>query len=588
MMSVHYHFIIACFISEALFVILHRKSSNIRQLFGLVLIPVSLYFFTYKNSLLPSWNGFEVYATSIICTIGTLFLCTLTFEENQTKKQKKALTIAFAVLSFLLIVFSYGIPWLIKAFPLDNPDAVLFTLLQNKTGTESFVWDMVWKNVLGPTLFTYVPISIVLFLLALVVWFSKKKWCFSFFRIRTSLDAGLNIWVPLRQLSTLFLVCSLVVFCVVVPRLVPPLYRLCGAYFESNKRCDSQLYLNEYVFPDSVSIEFPQRKRNLIYIMMESMETNFKDYTPEINRLSEENVSFLPGGVDLALTNWTMAAQVSKFCAIPLNPYGLENSDFIYSFFPHVKCLMDVLAENDYNQVYVQGSDGTFSSKRAFWNQHKVKKFHDLPYYKKNGVVEKKNEIFWGVTDKTLYRLIKKELNEVSGDSSKPFALYAITVDTHFPDGYLSEGCATSETESSQYPSALRCASSQLDSFLKWAESQSWYENTVIVVVGDHTWPTFNELLNLPQDSPLYWVNFFVNAHLPSVNSKRDFSSFDMFPTVLEAMDVDIDGHRLGLGTSLFSTKKTLLERMPKKRLDSMLCEKSYQYDYFMYGGKFY
>jgi len=107
-----------------------------------------------------------------------------------------------------------------------------------------------------------------------------------------SLDSGSSVWVPLRQLSTLFFVCFLVVFFVVVPKLVSPLYKLCEAYFESNKRSNSQLYLNEYVFPDSVSIEFSERKRNLIYIMMESMETNFKDYTPEINRLSKENISF--------------------------------------------------------------------------------------------------------------------------------------------------------------------------------------------------------------------------------------------------------------------------------------------------------
>ena len=587
-MSVHYHFIIACFISEALFVILHRKSSNIRQLFGLVLIPVSLYFFTYKNSLLPSWNGFEVYATSIICTIGTLFLCTLTFEENQTKKQKKALTIAFAVLSFLLIVFSYGIPWLVKAFPLDNPDAVLFTLLQNKTGTESFVWDMVWRNVLRPTLLTYVPICVALFLLAMVVRLSKKKWCFNFFRIRMSLDSGSSVWVPLRQLSTLFLVCSLVVFFVVVPKLVSPLYKLCEAYFESNKRCNSQLYLSEYVFPDSVKIEMPERKRNLIYIMMESMETNFKDYTPEINRLSKENISFSPGGVDLAMTTWTMAAQVAKMCGIPLNvPQNMENNDFINSFLPNVKCLPDILAEYGYKQVYVQGSDGTFASKRQFWNQHHVDEFHDFPYYTKKNVVGKEKEIFWGVTDKTLYGLIQEELKELANDSAKPFALYAMTVNTHFPDGYLSEGCEISENEVSQFPSVLRCSSRMLDSFLKWVKDQDWYENTTIVVAGDHSWVKFNDVMGIPKSEPLYWINFFVNSQAIPPKQNRKFGSFDMFPSVLEALGVTISGHRLGLGTSVFSAENTLLEKMHIDTLNAKIREKSYQYDYFMNGGDF-
>ena len=116
---------------------------------------------------------------------------------------------------------------------------------------------------------------------------------------------------------------------------------------------------------------------------------------------------------------------------------------------------------------------------------------------------------------------------------------------------------------------------------------QSWYENTVIVIVGDHTWSTFTELLNLPKEDPLYWINIFVNSHQQPKNTDRYFCSFDMYPTVLEAMGAEIEGHRLGLGTSLFSDEKTLLEKMPKTILDSLLRIKSYQYDYFMQGGSF-
>ena len=60
-----------------------------------------------------------------------------------------------------------------------------------------------------------------------------------------------------------------------------------------------------------------------------------------------------------------------------------------------------------------------------------------------------------------------------------------------------------------------------------------------------------------------------------------------MFPTVLEAMGVNVPGHRLGLGTSLFSAEKTLLEKMHIDTLNAEIREKSYQYDYFMNGGSF-
>ena len=533
------------------------------------------------------WN-YYVYLNSVVCLVFVSFICTLSFEHLKLSEVKKKRVVFFALASFVLILLAFAIPWAVRAFPLENPDAILFALFQNNAGTEGFVWDLVWNNTLHPALSVYVPVCLFFLILSIVVYISKKTWCFILVRYKVRLHSGKNIWPTLGQLFSLLFFCSLAVFCVVVPRLISPLIDICSAYLESNKKYDLELYVKEYAFPDSVTMTFPQKKKNLIYIMMESMETNFKDYTPEINRLSKENISFSPGGVDLTMTGWTMAAQVAKLCAIPLNlPYGWDNDKLIYSFLPHVKCLTDVLAENDYNQIYVQGSDGDFSSKKTFWNQHSVKEFHDFPYYKKRKIIPEEKEIFWGITDKTLYGLLQKELENVVKDSSKPFALYAMTVDTHFPDGYLSDGCPVSEQETSQFPSVLKCSSKMLDSFLQWAKKQSWYENTVIVVAGDHSWPTFTDLLNLPKENPLYWINIFINTLVQPPKTNRAFTSFDMFPTVLEAMNVNVEGHRLGLGSSLFSEEKTLLEKMSKNELDSILKVKSFQYDYFMRGGSF-
>lgn len=587
-MLVHVHYIVATLVCEILFVILHRKSSNVKQLFGMLTIPCAIYFLVYRISFLAFFGSIYVYVNSLIVLLLVLFLCTLSFESSESGEVKKLRMPICALGSFFLVLLVYAVPWCIRAFPLENPEAILFTLFQNNAGTEGFVWDMIWNNILFPALSVYVPVCFFILILSLIVYKSKKTWCFVFIRYKMRLRSGKDVWKTLGQLFSLLFVVSLIVFCAVVPRLILPLVNICNVYLESNKKYNSEFYLNEYVFPDSVTITFPQEKKNLIYIMLESMEVNFKNYTPEINRIVQENVSFEPGGVDVAMTGWTMAAHVSKLCGIPLNlPQGLENSDSIYSFLPYVKCMTDVLDEEGYRQIYVQGSDGTFSSKRNFWHQHNVKEFHDFPYYKKEGTVSEKKEIFWGVTDRTLYGLVQKELEELGRDSSKPFALYMMTVDTHFPDGYLSDGCAIAESEQSRYPSALRCASKQVDSFLKWAETQNWYKNTVIVIVGDHTWSTFTDLLNLDGNAPLYWIDAFLNTQNTPLNENRNFSSFDMFPTVLEAMNVEIAGHRLGLGTSLFSSEKTLLEKMPKSMLDSILRVKSYQYDYFLNGGSF-
>lgn len=45
-------------------------------------------------------------------------------------------------------------------------------------------------------------------------------------------------------------------------------------------------------------------------------------------------------------------------------------------------------------------------------------------------------------------------------------------------------------------------------------------------------------------------------------HTNREFTVLDMFPTVLTAVGVDIEGDRLGLGTNLFSERTTLPEEM--------------------------
>ena len=76
--------------------------------------------------------------------------------------------------------------------------------------------------------------------------------------------------------------------------------------------------------------------------------------------------------------------------------------------------------------------------------------------------------------------------------------------------------------------------------------------------------------------------NCFINYsnQVNAVDSTyREFSSADMFPTILASLGVQIDGNRLGLGVNLFSDEPTLPERLGK---DVYLAElKKYSNYYF-------
>lgn len=318
---------------------------------------------------------------------------------------------------------------------------------------------------------------------------------------------------------------------------------------------------------------------------MESMEANFSPYTPELNRQKEQALSFKPGGTDVAGTGWTIAAQIAKFCGIPLTLPIAQNNHQLTSLVPYAKCLTDILAQENYSQFYIQGSNSEFASTKVFWEKHGAVKIRDSKYYEQKRRFQIGKEAFWGIEDLQLYQFIKEDLDEITKDTTKPFAVYAITIDTHVPYGYLSKQCPEQNKEKKeQYPQVLHCASWQLSHFLDWAETQPWYANTLIAVMGDHTNGILTPRAKISKGQQLYWIDFFINSSQQTAQTQRNFSSFDMYPTILEAMGAQIEGSALGLGISLFSDKPTLLEIYPQKILDSLLLERNKQYDYFLYG----
>ena len=83
-------------------------------------------------------------------------------------------------------------------------------------------------------------------------------------------------------------------------------------------------------------------------------------------------------------------------------------------------------------------------------------------------------------------------------------------------------------------------------------------------------------------NNPRKWIDIFINVDSEiSKNSNiknRKFSSYDMFPTMLAAMNCEIKGERLGFGVNLFSGEKTLCERYSEEYINEKTMERNIQY----------
>ena len=144
-------------------------------------------------------------------------------------------------------------------------------------------------------------------------------------------------------------------------------------------------------------------------------------------------------------------------------------------------------------------------------------------------------------------------------------------------DGYTSDFCE--EVSNDVYLNAIACSSHQVGEFIKWLEKQSFYKDTTIIIVGDHLSMnnySFNSISNYERNV----YNTFINSSVSSGNTNnREFSTMDYFPTTLASLGVTIEDDRLGLGTNLFSDKKTILEEFGKEEVSRELAKNSRYYN---------
>ena len=191
---------------------------------------------------------------------------------------------------------------------------------------------------------------------------------------------------------------------------------------------------------------------------------------------------------------------------------------------------------------------------------------------------------WWGYEDYKSFKFDKEKLLEIAEDN-EPFNFTILTADTHFIDGYIDKSCKDLKFDS-RYANSFYCSDSKINSFINWIRMQDFYENTTIIITGDHL-TMQNMDINYSYTRSIY--NAFINSKVnPIKTNNRLFSSLDYFPTTLAALGCKIEGDRLGLGTNLFSDKKTILEEFGLDYVNLELNKRSNYYNHEILGNSYY
>ncbi len=364
----------------------------------------------------------------------------------------------------------------------------------------------------------------------------------------------------------------------------------------------STVFEENYVKPASVDLKFPEKKRNLIYIYMESMENTVasrqnggqsdKSIIPELEQIALNNTSFshtksgLGGALPADGTTWTVGGMTAQSAGIPLKPFlGKDRNDMGYfdQFLPGAYTLGEVLEKAGYNQTFVMGSDAKFGGRDKLLTQHGNYQILDYVQAQQSGKLAPDYKVWWGYEDKKMFAYAKEEATRLSKEDA-PFNLQLLTVDTHFTDGWLDETCP--KPHQNQYDNVHACSSSQVAEFVNWVQKQPFAKDTTIILTGDHLGMQtsyYDQKVTDPRYKRTIY-NAFINPVIKPVKSnERLFSSFDMYPTTLAAIGVGIPGEKMGLGVNLFSDQPTLVEQFGSiEALNDELRKRSDFYQYHL------
>jgi phosphoglycerol transferase MdoB-like AlkP superfamily enzyme len=316
-------------------------------------------------------------------------------------------------------------------------------------------------------------------------------------------------------------------------------------------------------------------KHNLIVIYLESFQYNFTQqggstYPGLVPSLDNKLESFSIAENFFGSVTPTINGMISGFCGVNIFLPGNIKEDRANTPDPNkvlgkddsvnkvigkgLRCLSDVLGEAGYHQVYMQGAPARFAGKGDFLVNHQYDEVMGLDELYDSTKHEVPHQ--WGLHDFDLFKSVLEKLDTMPKD--KPFNLTTLTLNSHFP-GFESEQCNIYK-KGNTLLNGIHCTDQALGYLLNGLKQRGYYDNTAIVIVGDHMQfasATNQKLMNKEMLASFFGRIYFA-AHSPSKQYSKRLKTTaytpDVAPSILELLN--INDQKFVSGKSIFSDRK--------------------------------
>ena len=198
--------------------------------------------------------------------------------------------------------------------------------------------------------------------------------------------------------------------------------------------------------------------------------------------------------------------------------------------------LANLLQGRGYATEFIYGGDSQFDNMRSFFLGNGFQYIHDLKTF--NDPVF---EGTWGVSDEDLF----SKANEVfKAHNADPFFALILSTTNHdpfeFPDGRIE----LYEQPKMTRHNAMKYADHALGTFFDMAKKERYYENTVFLVIADHSTRLRGEDL-LPVHK-FHIPGLIIGPNVTPGIYEKVASQIDMPTTLLDIMGIDVQTPLIG------------------------------------------
>ncbi|MEK3885424.1 LTA synthase family protein [Paenibacillus sp. PL2-23] len=314
--------------------------------------------------------------------------------------------------------------------------------------------------------------------------------------------------------------------------------------------------------------------RNVIVIQLESfqnlmlgLEVDGQEVTPVLNDLIEQGSFYFPKVFQqIGQGNTSDAEFISNTGIYPTGTIAMSKG---YGD-REIPSLPRLLGEQGYVSNTFHVNDVTFWDRNILYPALGFTKYYDKPAF----VDDEFNG--FGASDGEMYRVGLEKLTELHQEG-KPFYAQFVTTSSHHPFWVKKEFLninvpqRLSGTQLGHYVAATNYTDKALGDFIDNLKANGMWDNTILVVYGDHmglqqkendpAW--VEEVLGVPYHETISRFNIPFLVHVPGVEGKTMKGvggQVDMMPTVANLMGISLEqeGYTV-FGRDLLNTKKNVI-----------------------------